>query len=88
MKKTKLLISIFIITLMIIFPIITKASNYQINTNDYKSGGPSESDVKEMYRVGGRVAGVLQVSGTIVSFGSLIIIGIRYVIASVEEKAE
>lgn len=41
-----------------------------------------------MYKFGGSVAGIIQIVGTIVSAGAMIIIGIRYVVASADEKAE
>lgn len=86
MKKTKFIVSIFIIILMVIFPLTINAS--QINPDIYDSGGPSADDLKDMYTFGGAVAGVIQVVGTIVSVGTMIILGIRYVVSSAEEKAE
>jgi len=86
MKKTKYLVLILIMLILIIFPLNVNAS--QINPGDYKSNGPSATEVKDMYNFGGSVAGVIQIAGTIVSAGAMIIIGIRYVIASADEKAE
>ncbi len=37
---------------------------------------------------GERMAGFIQIVGTIVSVGTLMVIGIRYMVCSVEEKAE
>ncbi len=86
MKRNMFIISIFIIALMIIFPLTINAA--QINPDDYNSSGPTEADVKDMYKFGGSVAGIIQIIGTIVSAGAMIIIGIRYAIASADEKAE
>lgn len=60
----------------------------RINPDDYESDGPRSGDVASMYKFGGSIAGVIQIVGTIVSAGAMIIIGIRYVIASADEKAE
>lgn len=86
MKKTKILTLILMFMLVVIFPLTINA--YQINPEIYHANGPSTDEVKEMYKFGGSIAGVIQIIGTILSIGSLIIIGIRYVVASVEEKAE
>lgn len=86
MKKTKLIVTILIVLLVIIFPLTIKAS--RINPDDYKSNGPNAADVKDMYKFGGSVAGIIQIIGTIVSAGTMIIIGIRYAVASADEKAE
>lgn len=86
MRKTKIAIFILIILSIILIPLTVKAA--QINPDAYYSSGPSASDVKDMYKYGGRVIGMIQIIGTIVSAGTLIIIGIRYVIASADEKAE
>ncbi len=89
MKKTKFIVLILMMALIIIFPLTISATyETQIPTDKYSSSGPSASDVKDMYAFGGSIAGVIQIAGTIVSAGALIIIGIRYVIASADEKAE
>ncbi len=86
MKKTKLIISILIVISIIIFPLIINAS--QITPDDYKAADLTTSDVEGMFKYGGRIAGIIQIVGTIVSAGTIIIIGIRYVLSSVDEKAE
>ena len=86
MRKTKIILFILIILSIILIPLTIKAA--QINPDAYYSEGPSASDVKDMYKYGGRIVGMIQILGTIVSAGTLIIIGIRYVLASADEKAE
>lgn len=86
MKKTKIIILTVLAVIMIILPLTVSAS--QIDPDRYKSDGPSAEDVKDMYAFGGAIAGVIQIVGTIVSVGTMIIIGIRYVAASADEKAE
>ncbi len=86
MKKSVFIIFAIIMFFIIIFPITVKA--VQIDPNDYKPGGLNQSDTKEINKYGGRVAGIIQVVGTIVSVGAMMIIGIRYVLGSADEKAE
>lgn len=86
MKKTNFIVFILTIIMIVIIPLTINAST--INPEDFNTDGPSKEDVKEMYKFGGSVAGVIQVLGTIVSVGAMMIIGIRYVVASADEKAE
>lgn len=86
MKKIKLLILMLLVVLTIIFPLTVNAS--QIDPDNYQSNGPSSSDVADMYKYGGSVAGVIFVAGIIVSIGTMMVIGIRYLMAGVDEKAE
>jgi len=88
MKKTKILVLMLITILLIIFPLTINASGAQINPENYHSDGPNTTDVQDMYKFGGKVAGAVQLVGTIISVGTMMIIGIRYVVASVDEKAE
>ena len=86
MKKTKFIVLMLILMLLIIFPHTVNAR--QISPNVYEPNEINEEDVKQMYKFGGKIAGVLQIVGNIVSVGAMMIIGIRYVISSAEEKAE
>ena len=89
MKKTKAIISILVAFLVLIFPLTINAEDgTKIRVNDYQTNGPTQAEVADMYNFGGKVAGIVQIVGTAVSVGALIIIGIRYVISSAEEKAE
>lgn len=85
MKKTKIIILAILAVIMIIIPLTVNAID---NPDTYKPTGPSTDDVKDMYKFGGSVAGVIQIVGTAVSAGAMIIIGIKYVVASADEKAE
>ena len=87
MKKI-LKVLMLLMLLTIIFPLAINASGYQINPENYHSDGPSTDDVKGMYRFGGSVAGVIQIVGTIISVGTMMLLGIRYMLASADERAE
>lgn len=86
MKKTKFIVFISILMLMIVFPLITRAS--QINPDSYSKPQVYSSLMGDFESYGASIAAVVQVVGTIVSVGTLIIIGIRYIIGSTDEKAE
>lgn len=86
MRKTRIIVFILILLSLVILPLKINAAT--INPEKYKPSELNSADIEDMYQFGGSVAGVIQIIGTIVSAGTLIIIGIRYVVASVEEKAE
>ncbi len=52
----------------------------QINTNAEGTGS--------VKTVGGKIVGLIQVIGTITSVGMLIVLGIKYMMGSAEERAE
>lgn len=88
MKKTKAIVLILIMVLIIIFPLTINATGYQIQTGPYEPEELDETDAAGIGNYAGVLIGVVQIVGTMVSAATLIIIGIRYVIGSVEEKAE
>lgn len=89
MKKTLKLISkymfIFLIIMMISIPNIY-AADKMISADDYK---PTEgTDLGRMGEIGDTIIGGIQLVGSILSVIILIIIGIRFIMGSAEEKAE
>lgn len=87
MKKTRVVL-LLIMLILIVFPLTINAGEYQINPGNYHSDGPSAKDVKDMYKFGGSIAGVIQIVGNIVSVGAMMVLGIRYMLASADERAE
>lgn len=85
--KISLLILILIITIATMFSLSSKAFA-TINPESYKPNELDEQDVAGFETFGGRIAGIIQIIGTMVSVGTMIILGIRYVAASADEKAE
>ena len=61
-------------------------SSYTINVDDYKPGTGEESKV--LKTKANRVISVLSTIGMIVSVVALMILGIKYMIGSIEERAE
>ena len=75
-------------TVLIIFTlvILLVGSTVQaFNINDIKG---TENDAKEIKTVGNKVIQILSVVGSILSVIVIIVLGIKYMIGSVEEKAE
>lgn len=59
-----------------------------IDPSRYTPSNPTEGEVKPVIKIGEKIIGIIYVVGNIVSVGSIIVIGIRYIFSSVEEKAE
>lgn len=82
-------IVLFIITFLIVLLISTSFVYADIvDPEAYRPGAPSEEEVKPIMNWGNEISGIVLIVGNIVSVGALIVIGIRYMISSVEEKAE
>lgn len=64
----------------------TSSTKGTINPNDYKPGELIEDDTT--IKIAGKIIGAFQAIGNIVSILALVIIGIKYMMGSVEEKAE
>ena len=92
-------ILVILLVILIVFPCSTYATtpseeasggrNYIINPDYYNPG--VDSDVKnasKLLTMAQKIIAYLSAVGTIISVISLAIIGIKYLIASVEEKAE
>ena len=86
MKKSIKIISILLIALTIMFVATTtfatdeefRPSNVEINTRNTDS-------VKS---IGARITGIIRVVGTIAAVAMIIVLGIKYMMGSAEEKAE
>lgn len=87
----KNIIKIFILACITIILIISNNCVYaaDFNAGDYDPGvRASAQDVGEMKTIGNTIVGVIRTVGSIVSVGVLIVLGIKYMAGSVEERAE
>ena len=86
MKKYLKLITIIFLCLAILTPSFAFASD-GINTDNFKNIY-NTNGTTEVTKAGGQVVRIIQIIGIIVSVGALIIIGIKYITSSPNEKAE
>ncbi len=92
MKKTVKIISVLLIAIMLVASLSSIA--YASTTGDtlnkmldaQKNG--SANGTNEITTLGGRVVGIVQVVGVIIAVIILLVIGIKYMLGSAEEKAE
>jgi len=87
MKKS---LKIVFISLMMLSMILVTTSVFADDTFNYKPGdvtmnAEGTNNVKE---IGSNVLGIVRVVGTIIAVAMLIILGIKYMMGSAEERAE
>lgn len=89
MKNLKVFICVFLLITIIItalVPVISYADDLGLGSLDqYKGKGDNSTKLKER---AGVILGAIQLIGTIVSVVMLVVIGIKYMLGSVEEKEE
>lgn len=99
--KKCLIIVLITITIIAMFPTINTYADFDdvgeggsgakdvvLNPDKYKPGSIKDSEVGELLAKGNIIVGVIQVVGSIISVVALVIIGIKYMTGSLEEKAE
>lgn len=88
-KKSLFIIVILILSFIIIFPSITTAISDPItDPNAYKPGSINTSDANVVAQKGGIIFNIISTLGIIVAVITIIVIGIKYMVGSVQEKAE
>ena len=86
MNKTT--ISKIITTLFIVMMVISISVSSLALTPNQITGNTNATGTTEITNVGNSIVGILQVVGIVLSVVVLIIIGIKYMMGSAEEKAE
>ena len=88
-KKSKIKIILIIAILTIILLINQVNATQVINPDSYKPDSQSEvTGATSFLNMSNKLIGIVQMIGSIVSVAALILIGIKYILGSVEEKAE
>ena len=87
-KKVMIILTIFMLIILVVFNFSFAATidNPMGNPNQYKPGGLQNAD--EVKNIGNVIIGIVQFIGSFVSVLVLIVMGIKYMTGSVEEKAE
>ena len=85
MLKRKVSIIIFIVIILLISTISFADKYTPGKFGDAISS--ADVDATEIKDIGGQIVGIIQIVGTIVSTGMMMILGIKYMMGSAEEKA-
>ena len=88
MKINSIIIKTFLIIILTIIIISTGKYVYASVDTDWVNPTISSSEQKDINNITGKVLGIVQTIATYVSVGILIVIGIKYIMGSVEEKSE
>lgn len=72
----------------ILFLLLNTVCFADINTNDFKPNELVESDYERAFEMAGTIVNTVTVIGIVVAIVGIILIGIKYMLGSVEEKAE
>ena len=84
----KILKKILLIILLIVMLIVTGTTVFADYTPKDLTGSAPADTMQEVKSIGNKVIGVLQAIGIVVSVIVLSILGIKYMLGSVEQKAE
>lgn len=87
-KKIYLILTLLLLITFIIIPTISFASDPIENPNSFKPGSPDDSDITPITDRVKPVINAISISGVVISVITLTILGIKYMIGSVEERAE
>lgn len=87
-KKVLIFMAIFFILAIIIMPTISNASDPIKNPNVYKPGNPDDGDINAVSEEANKILNAVSIIGVIASVITLTILGIKYMVGSIEEKAE
>ena len=87
MKRFVIIILILLMCMLVIFPLCSYASGSDLRDLNAYGGGNGGSSTK-LESMAERILGVIQVIGIVVSVSMLIAIGIKYMVGSLEERAE
>ncbi len=74
--------------LMVVAMVLLVASPVFATTIGGVSIDPSTNSANSVSNIGNNILGIIQVVGTVVAVGVLMVLGIKYMMGSAEEKAE
>lgn len=88
--RSKILITLFLILLMLILPISTKSfARYVYTPIELEEKiDTSGTELKNVKSAGGKIVGIIRVVGTITAFGMILVLGIKFMMGSAEQRAE
>lgn len=88
MKKSIKIISILLIALMMIAIATPVFATITTESKPSEIVKPDMNNTENITGIGGKITGIIRVVGTIVAVAILVVLGIKYMMGSAEEKAE
>lgn len=91
MNKKTMKILAFVVTLFMVIAmmssVVNAASGVNLTPNQITANIDSNSQT-QIKSVGGKIVGIIQVIGIVIAVVVIMVVGIKYMMGSVEEKAE
>lgn len=90
-KKSKFIKIIFfiILTILMIFTITNTSQAIDFNPDNWAPNSTTAAQgADRVLEIGNSIIGVIQIVGSFISVGVLVVLGIKYMMGSVEERAE
>ena len=90
-KKSKFIKIIFfiILTILMIFTITNTSQAIDFNPDKWAPNSTTSAQgADRVLEIGNDIVGVIQLVGSFISVGVLVVLGIKYMMGSVEERAE
>ncbi len=85
--KSKKVVKIVTIVIMLLL-ILNTMSFAKIETEVYKPSELTTADYDEAFKLGGILVSGLQIVGTVIAIAGIMIMGVKYMIGSIEQKAQ
>lgn len=87
MKKTnKIIVALCIILTIIMLGVVSFAT--EVKPDDFTHGGVTPEQTQNLVDFGGQIVSVVRTVGVLVAVVILLILGIKYMVGSAEEKAD
>lgn len=83
MKK---IMKTFILTILMLFTLSINCFNFAVTPNDFKAVDIDDSD--KLVNAGSEIVSYIVYIGSFISLGMIIVLGIKYMMGSVEERAQ
>lgn len=88
MKKILKIITIFSLLAILLTLVVSPVfADIDINPDNYRAGMPSASESKRATEMAGKILAIVRTCGVVASMIVLSIIGFKYMLSSLEEKA-
>ena len=79
----------FVVTVFMVITMTSSVVNAKVNLTPNQIEGNIDTNSQDgLTSLGGKIVGIIQVVGTIVAVIVIMVVGIKYMMGSVEEKAE
>lgn len=84
----KILVSLVVISIIMLFLFVSQSNAAAIDPNNYNPGSVSTSEAQSFFDKAGVILGAVRTLGVVISVLVLMFVGIKYMLGSVEERAD